>query len=298
MIYFPYLTEWGGFMDLCNIQFVKALLARHGFHFSKSLGQNFLIENWVPQEIAATSHADKNCAVLEIGPGIGPLTRQLASRAEKVICLEVDRHLEPILDETLSDCPNVEVIFGDITKQDCAKLVATHMAGYTPIVCANLPYNITTPVITQLLESNAFRSITVMIQKEVAKRICASPGTADFGAFTLLCQYYAKCQYCFEVPKECFLPAPKVTSAVVRMEMLDRPAVQVKDKELLFRIIRSSFAQRRKTLNNALLSGFSELAKEQIADCISSCHLSPQIRGEKLGLTDFACLADTIYEML
>lgn len=285
-------------MDLCDIHLVKSLLARHGFHFSKSLGQNFLIENWVPQKIAIASRADEKSAVLEIGPGIGPLTRQLASRAGKVICLEVDRHLEPILNETLADCPNTEVIFEDIAKQDCSELVKKYMVGYTPVVCANLPYNITTPVITQLLESNAFRSITVMIQKEVAKRICASPGTADFGAFTLLCQYYAKCEYCFEVPKECFLPAPKVTSAVVRMEMLEQPAVSVKDKEILFRVIRSAFAQRRKTLSNALSSGFPTLTKDKIANCISACQLSPQIRGEKLGLAEFACLADKIYETL
>lgn len=285
-------------MDLCDIRLVKALLTRHGFHFSKSLGQNFLIENWVPQEIAIASRADEKTAVLEIGPGIGPLTRQLASRAGKVICLEVDRHLEPILNETLADCTNTEVIFEDITKQDCKELVTKYMDGYRPIVCANLPYNITTPVITQLLESNVFSSITVMIQKEVAKRICASPGTADFGAFTLLCQYYAKCEYCFEVPKECFLPAPKVTSAVVRMEILEQPAVLVKNKEILFRVIRSAFAQRRKTLNNALSSGFSELSKAQIENCISICQLSPQIRGEKLGLTEFARLADEIYELL
>ncbi len=285
-------------MDLCDIHQVKSLLARHGFHFSKSLGQNFLIENWVPQEIATASRADKESAVLEIGPGIGPLTRQLASRAGKVICLEVDRHLEPILNETLADCKNTEVIFEDITKQNCTELVARYMDGYTPIVCANLPYNITTPVITQLLESKAFRSITVMIQKEVAKRICASPGTADFGAFTLLCQYYARCEYCFEVPKECFLPAPKVTSAVVRMELLDQPAVQVKSEEILFRVIRAAFAQRRKTLSNALSSGFSELTKEKIANCISACQLSPQVRGEKLGLAEFACLADALCEML
>jgi 16S rRNA (adenine1518-N6/adenine1519-N6)-dimethyltransferase len=285
-------------MDLCDIRQVKALLARHGFHFSKSLGQNFLIESWVPQDIAATSQASAENAVLEIGPGIGPLTRQLAAHAGKVVCLELDTSLQPILAETLSDCPNTEVIFGDITKQDCRQLVAEHMSGYTPIVCANLPYNITTPVITQLLESGVFRSITVMIQKEVAKRICATPGTADFGAFTLLCQYYAKCEYCFEVPKECFLPAPKVTSAVVRMELLDKSPVQVQDSAVLFRVIRAAFAQRRKTLSNALSSGFPELGKERIATCISNCGLPSQVRGEKLGLEEFAALADAIFAML
>ena len=284
-------------MDLCDIRQVKALLARHGFHFSKSLGQNFLIESWVPRDIAAASQAGSENAVLEIGPGIGPLTRQLAARAGKVVCLELDQSLKPILAETLADCPNTEVIFGDITKQDCVALAAEHMKGYTPIVCANLPYNITTPVITQLLESGVFQSLTVMIQKEVAKRICAAPGTADFGAFSLLCQYHARCEYCFEVPKECFLPAPKVTSAVVRMELLDKPPVQVQDEAMLFRVIRAAFAQRRKTLSNALSSGFPELSKEQIGTCIASCDLPPQVRGEKLGLAEFARLADAVGSM-
>lgn len=281
-------------MDLCDICQVKALLARHGFHFSKSLGQNFLIESWVPRDIAETSQAGAENAVLEIGPGIGPLTRQLAARAGKVVCLELDQSLKPILAETLSDCPNTEVIFGDITKQDCAALAAEHMAGYTPIVCANLPYNITTPVITQLLESGVFQSLTVMIQKEVAKRICAAPGTADFGAFSLLCQYHARCEYCFEVPRECFLPAPKVTSAVVRMELLDAPPVQVQDETMLFRVIRAAFAQRRKTLLNALASGFSQFDKQTLADVIAACGFAPTVRGETLDIPGFAAIANAL----
>lgn len=281
-------------MDLCNIQEVKALLARHGFHFSKSLGQNFLIESWVPREIAAASQADESTAVLEIGPGIGPLTRELSARAGKVVALELDKSLLPILNETLSQCGNAEVLFGDITKTDVTKLVNEQMRGYTPIVCANLPYNITTPVITQLLESGCFGSITVMIQKEVAMRICAGPGTPDWGAFSLLCQYHAKCSYLFDVPKECFLPAPKVTSAVVRLELLEQPAVSVKDEALLFRVIRAAFAQRRKTLSNALSAGFRELNKEQITNCIQACALDSGIRGERLSLMEFAALADSI----
>lgn len=281
-------------MDLCNIQEVKALLARHGFHFSKSLGQNFLIESWVPREIAAASQADESSAVLEIGPGIGPLTRELSARAGKVVALELDKSLLPILTETLSQCDNTEVLFGDITKTDVTKLVSEQMRGYTPIVCANLPYNITTPVITQLLESGCFVSITVMIQKEVAMRICADPGTPDYGAFSLLCQYHARCRYLFDVPKECFLPAPKVTSAVVRLELLEQPAVTVNDEALFFRVIRAAFAQRRKTLGNALSAGFLELNKDQIANCIQACGLDTGIRGERLGLMEFAALADSI----
>ena len=279
-------------MDLCNIQEVRALLGRHGFHFSKSLGQNFLIESWVPQQIAAACGADETCGVLEIGPGIGPLTRQLAHRAGKVVALELDKTLKPILEETLGDSPNASVLFQDVTKTDCAALVQEQFHDLTPMVCANLPYNITTPVITQLLECRAFRSITVMIQREVAKRICAEPGTADYGAFSLLCQYHAKCEYLFEVPKECFLPAPKVTSAVVKLEVLDRPPVEVANEALFFRVIRASFAQRRKTLLNALSSAFGgELTKEQLASCISSCNLPATVRGEKLGIVEFAQLS-------
>ena len=279
-------------MDLCNIQQVKALLSHHGFHFSKSLGQNFLIESWVPQQIAAACGADEDCGVLEIGPGIGPLTRELARRAGKVVCLELDKSLQPILEETLADCPNASVLFQDVTKTDCAQLVRDQFAGLTPMVCANLPYNITTPVITQLLEGHVFRSITVMIQREVAKRICAQPGTGDYGAFSLLCQYHAQCEYLFEVPRECFLPAPKVTSAVVRLTVLDQPPVAVANEDLFFRVVRAAFAQRRKTLLNALSSAFGDkMTKEQIASCISSCNLPATVRGEKLGIVEFAQLS-------
>lgn len=279
-------------MDLCNIQQVKALLSRHGFHFSKSLGQNFLIESWVPQQIAAACGADEDCGVLEIGPGIGPLTRELARRAGKVVCLELDKSLQPILEETLADCPNASVLFQDVTKTDCAQLVRDQFAGLIPMVCANLPYNITTPVITQLLEGHVFRSITVMIQREVAKRICAQPGTGDYGAFSLLCQYHAQCEYLFEVPRECFLPAPKVTSAVVRLTVLDQPPVAVANEDLFFRVVRAAFAQRRKTLLNALSSAFGDkMTKEQIASCISSCNLPATVRGEKLGIVEFAQLS-------
>lgn len=282
-------------MDLCNIQQVKTLLGRHGFHFSRSLGQNFLIESWVPQQIAASSGADQNTGVLEIGPGIGPLTRELSRRAGKVVALELDKSLKPILAETLEDCPNASVLFQDVTKTDCAALVREQFEGLTPMVCANLPYNITTPVITQLLEGHVFRSITVMIQREVAKRICAQPGTPDYGAFSLLCQYHAKCEYLFEVPKECFLPAPKVTSAVVRLEVLDQPPVTVENEALFFRVVRAAFAQRRKTLLNALSSAFGgEMTKEQIASCISSCNLPAAVRGEKLGIVEFAQLSSAL----
>ena len=286
-------------MDLCNIQHVKSLLNRHGFHFSKSLGQNFLIQRWVPEDIAASSGATKDHGVMEIGPGIGPLTQELAKRAGKVVSVELDRTLLPILDETLAEYDNTKIVFGDITKTDCPAFVAEHFEGLQPMVCANLPYNITTPVITQLLESHCFEAITVMIQKEVAQRICAQPGSSDYGAFTLLCQYHAECEYLFEVPKECFLPAPKVTSAVVKLTVLERPSVAVKDEELFFKVIRAAFAQRRKTLLNSLGSAFGgKLTKEQITSCIEACGLSATVRGERLGLQEFAALSDTMANLL
>ena len=200
-------------MDLCNCNDIQALLQRHGFHFSKAMGQNFLIQGWVPRDIAAACGADEHTGVLEIGPGIGPLTRELAQRAGKVVSVELDRRLYPVLEETMADFPNFTLIRGDVMQQELPALVREHLGGLRPILCANLPYNITTPLLTRVVESRCFQSLTVLIQKEVAQRICAAPGTADYGAFTLLMQYYTAPELLFEVPNTCFLPAPKVTAA-------------------------------------------------------------------------------------
>ena len=263
------------------------------------MGQNFLIVPQIPQEIAAASQADASCGVLEIGPGIGPLTVQLAQRAGKVVSVELDRSLLPILTETLAPYPNTEVVSGDIMKLDPAELVRDKLAGFTPIVCANLPYNITTPVITKLLECGQFRSITVLIQREVARRICARPGTSDCGAFSLLCQYYADCQLLFEVPPESFLPAPKVTSAVVRMELRDKPPVAVSDPALLFRVIQASFTQRRKKLLNGLTTAFGkEIPRDALAGALAHCGFSENVRGEELGLEEFARLTEELSALL
>lgn len=223
-------------MDLCNINQIKGLLSRHGFRFSKSMGQNFLIDPTVPRHIAAVSGAGPGYGVLEIGPGIGPLTEQLAQLADQVTAVELDQNLLPILQETMADYPNVSIVPGDILKLNLPQLVTDTFHGLTPIVCANLPYNITTPVLTVLLESGQFASITVMIQREVAKRICANPRTPDYGAFSLYCQYHAACELLFEVPPQAFLPAPKVTSAVIRLTPTTEPPVPVVDKQLFFRI--------------------------------------------------------------
>ena len=278
-------------MDLCDISQIKALLARHGFRFSKSMGQNFLIEDWVPQDIAAASGAGPGAGVLEVGPGIGPLTVQLARRAGKVVSVELDRSLLPILAETLRDCPNAEVVSGDILKTDIPALVGEKFQGLTPAACANLPYNITTSAITALIEANCFSSITVMIQREVAQRICAQPGSKDYGAFSVYCQYYTAPELLFEVPPECFIPAPKVTSAVVRMVPRPAPA-EVDDPDHFFRVVKGAFALRRKTLLNSLSSVFGgQLSKEQLAQAIAACGLPADVRGERLSIPQFAQLS-------
>lgn len=286
-------------MNLCNINDIKALLGRHGFHFSKSMGQNFLIEDWVPQQIAEASGADSGYGVMEIGPGIGPLTSQLARRAAKVAAVELDHSLLPILEETMAPYDNVTIVPGDVMKLDLAAFVEEHLAGLTPMVCANLPYNITTPVLTALIESHRFSAITVMIQREVALRICAAPGTADYGAFSVYCQYYTNPTLLFDVPPECFLPAPKVTSAVIRMVPRAEPPVQVCDEALFFRLVKAAFAQRRKTLLNALSSGFgSHIPKDAMRVILEECSLPPDVRGERLGLQDFAALTNAIHHRL
>ena len=243
-------------MDLCNRNDIQALLQRHGFHFSKAMGQNFLIQGWVPRDIAAACGADEHTGVLEIGPGIGPLTRELAQRAGKVVSVELDRRLYPVLEETMADFPNFTLIRGDVMQQELPALVREHLGGLRPILCANLPYNITTPLLTRVVESRCFQSLTVLIQKEVAQRICAAPGTADYGAFTLLMQYYTAPELLFEVPNTCFLPAPKVTSAVIHCPVRKQPPVEVGSEAMLWRTVRAGFALRRKTLVNSLQTGF------------------------------------------
>ena len=287
-------------MNLCDIRDIKALLSRHGFHFSKAKGQNFLIEEWVPRDIAEASGADKAHAVLEIGPGIGPLTQQLCRRAAKVTAVELDKALYPVLAETMADEDNFTLVPGDIMKLDIPALVDEHFEGLTPLVCANLPYNITTPVLTALVEAKRFEAITVMIQKEVALRIAAKPGTGDYGAFSLFMQYHTEPEVLFDVPPECFLPAPKVTSAVLRCRVRKEPAVSPQcGEEFFFRTVRAAFAQRRKTLLNSLSSVFGgQLSKDALAQVIANCGFEPTVRGERLGLNEFAALADELYKAI
>ena len=213
---------------------IEALLRRHGFHFSKSMGQNFLINPEVPAAIAESSRADETNGVLEIGPGIGALSSQLCRRAGKVVAVELDKTLLPILGETMARFDNFEVVSADILKTDIPALVREKFAGLTPVVCANLPYNITTPAITALIESKCFASITVLVQKEVAERLCVKPGTSAYGAFSVFMQYYTEPELLFEVPKECFEPMPKVTSAVLRAVVREKPPVEVADEAFFF----------------------------------------------------------------
>ena len=281
-------------MDLCDRREIQALLERHGFHFSKAMGQNFLIESWVPRDIADSCGADEGTGVLEIGPGIGPLTQQLARRAGKVVSVELDARLYPVLRETMRGADNFTLIEGDAMKLDFAQVVQEHFSGLRPILCANLPYNITTPVLTKCVESRCFDSLTVLIQKEVAQRICAEAGTAEYGAFTVLMQYYTAPQMLFTVPASCFLPAPKVTSAVIHCPVRKTPPVEVVSESALWRTVKAGFALRRKTLVNSLQTGY-QLPKERLAEIVTDCGLSPTVRGECLTLEDFARLTNALF---
>lgn len=282
-------------MEKTNRAAIEALLRRHGFHFSKSMGQNFLIDPSIPAAIAEASEAGEGNGVLEIGPGIGALSHELCRRADRVVAVELDKTLLPILDETMANYENFEVVSADILKTDIPALVRERFAGLTPIVCANLPYNITTPAITAFLEAGCFESITVLIQKEVAERLCAAPGTAAYGAFSVYMQYHTVPQLLFEVGRECFEPSPKVTSAVLRAVVRREPPVAVEDEKFFFRVVNAAFALRRKTLVNSLMTGFgSVLTKEEITQAVVDAGLEPTVRGEKLGLEEFARLAHAL----
>ena len=281
-------------MNLCDLDTIRTLLDRHGFHFSKSMGQNFLIDPDIPYNIAAASQADKSCGVLEIGPGIGPLTCELAQRAGKVVSIELDKSLLPVLAETMAPYPNVEIVSGDAVKLDLNALIKEKFQGLRPIVCANLPYNITTPILEKFIQTPAIETITVLIQKEVAQRLAAAQGDSDGGSFSLFLQYYMETEYLFDVPREKFLPAPKVTSAVLRCVRRNEPAVEVADQEFFFKVMRGGFLLRRKTLANSLAAALKGFDKETIQSVIESCGLRPDVRGERLTLQDFANLADAL----
>ena len=283
-------------MQLCDREVIREVLTRHGFHFSKTLGQNFLTEQWVPERIADECGADKKSGAVEIGPGMGCLTQELSRRAQKVCAIELDKALFPVLEETLADCDNVEIIQGDVLKVDFSQLIREKFGDMPVHACANLPYYITSPAISALLDSKAFSSVTVMVQKEVAERICSSAGSKDYSAFSVYVQYYAKAEILFNVPRSCFVPQPKVDSAVVRITPHKQPPVDAGDEKLFFSIVKAAFGQRRKTLANALTSSFgATFSKDEITHIIEQCGFDARIRGEKLSLEDFALLSGTIY---
>ncbi len=285
-------------MNLCNIDEIKSLLSRHGFHFSKAKGQNFLTQNWVVREIAEGAGIDETCGVLEVGPGIGPLTKELCLSAGKVVAVEVDTSLKPILAETLREFDNLEILFADVMKQDIAALVQEKFKGLRPMACANLPYYITSPILSLLLESRQFESVTVMIQKEVAQRICAKAGTADYSAFTVFCNYYAEPEILFDVPPSCFIPQPKVTSSVITMNTRKEPPCPITDEKLFFKVVKASFAMRRKTLVNGLSASFGQFSKTELAKVLTDCGFEENIRGETLDIAGFAKIANRLSEMM
>ena len=285
-------------LNVCDIQVMKPLLAEHGFHFSKAKGQNFLIASWVPESIAEDAGVDDTAGVLEIGPGIGPLTQQLCLRAGKVCAVELDNRLKPILELTVGEFSNLEILWNDVLKLDVPALVKGKFSGLRPMACANLPYYITSPILTALLEAECFESVTVMVQKEVAQRIAAKPGSADYSAFTVFCQYYAEPELLFDVPAHCFLPQPKVTSAVIQLRTRKERPWQIDDVDVFFRTVRASFAMRRKKLSNGLASGFSQLGKDGAADVIAAAGFDANVRGETLGIPEFARIANEIARRL
>ena len=283
---------------LSNPQKTIEMIKKYEFAFQKKFGQNFLIDAHVLEKIIAAAKITKEDFVLEIGPGIGTMTQYLAEHAGKVVAVEIDRALIPILRETLSEYPNVTVIHEDILKLDIGKLALEENGGKPIKVVANLPYYITTPIIMGLFESHVpLESITVMVQKEVAQRMQALPGTKDYGALSLAVQYYAEPYLAANVPPNCFMPRPNVGSAVIRLTSYEHPRVSVKDEALMFRIIRASFNQRRKTLQNGLNNSPEITAsKERIAEAIASLGLPASVRGETLTLEQCAALADVLAE--
>lgn len=281
---------------LGNPQETIHVLQKHDFHFRKKFGQNFLIDPHVLDKIVEAAGVTQEDFVLEIGPGIGTMTQYLCECARQVLAVEIDPGLIPILQETLADYDNVDVIHGDILKQDIAAIAETYNGGKPIKVVANLPYYITTPIIMELFESHVpLANVTVMVQKEVAERMQAAPGTKEYGALSLAVQYYAKPYLAANVPPNCFMPRPNVGSAVIRLDCLARTPVAVQDEKLMFRLIRASFNQRRKTLQNGIANSPElSFSKEQVAVALERIGLSPAVRGEKLSLSQFAALADEI----
>ncbi|CAM3672581.1 16S rRNA (adenine(1518)-N(6)/adenine(1519)-N(6))-dimethyltransferase RsmA [Marinicrinis lubricantis] len=275
----------------------KEIVRKHDFSMKKSLGQNFLTDQNMIRNIVAAAELDETKGALEIGPGIGALTEYLARAAGKVTAVEIDRRLVPILQETLAPYPNAVVIHEDILKTDLHQLMQEQFRGFGKVsVVANLPYYITTPIILKLLESNVpFEHIVVMIQKEVAERMTASPGTKDYGSLSIAIQYYCEAKLVMNVPRTVFIPQPNVDSAVMRLTLRQQPPVNVKDPDFFFQVVQAAFTQRRKTLyNNLVTRFFSKQQKEQLTDLLHRCGIEPSRRGETLSMQEFATLSEEI----
>ncbi len=299
-------------MNLCDVNVVKRIMSKHQTGTKKAFGQNFLINRQIPMQIADESYSYHSCkqkdsesAVIEIGPGIGCLTNELCLCYDKVVAVEIDKTLIPILGETLAEHQNITVVNEDFLKLDLGEFINEHFGSSSVSVCANLPYYITTPIIMKLLEQargengkSRLTSITVMVQKEVADRLCATETKGDYGAISASIAYYGQALKLFDVSPDNFLPAPKVTSTVIRIELYDEPLYKTKSEKMLFRVIEGAFAQRRKTMLNSLSSSFSNIPKTRIGEIIEELGFDINIRGEKLSIESFCALADKFYEEL
>ena len=277
--------------NLSNISVIRDVLSRHGFSFSKGLGQNFLINPTVCPRMAEMGNAKPGWGIIEIGAGVGVLTAELARRADKVVCIEIDSRLLPVLDETLAEFDNIKIVNEDVLKVDLHKLIEQEFAGMPVAVCANLPYYITSPIIMNLLEAHLpIASLTVMVQKEAAARLCAEPGSREVGAVSIAVRYYSDPKILFQVSRGSFLPAPDVDSTVIRLDVRDRPPVEVGSEEQFFKVVRAAFSQRRKTLPNTLSAGLS-IPKAQAIEMLEKAGIPTNLRAEQLTLDQFALLS-------
>ncbi|MCI7767254.1 MAG: 16S rRNA (adenine(1518)-N(6)/adenine(1519)-N(6))-dimethyltransferase RsmA [Oscillospiraceae bacterium] len=283
--------------NLTNINVIKDIFERHGFTFSKALGQNFIINPSICPKIAEMGNAKKGFGIIEIGTGVGVLTNELAKRADKVVAVEIDDRLIPILRETLSEYDNVTVINADVMKTDLAAVISEHFEGLEVAVCANLPYYITSPIIMYLLESRLpIRSVTVMVQKEAGVRLCAKPGSRECGAVTAAVNFYAEPKLLFNVSRGSFMPAPNVDSCVIRLDIREKPPVEVTDEKFFFQVVRGAFSQRRKNLANSLSSSLG-MEKAAVIGAIRAAGLSENIRPEQLSLQQLADVSEQLYKM-
>lgn len=277
-------------MELTDLATIRALCEKYDFALSKGFGQNFIVNPGVPPKIVDAAGIDRSCGVIEIGPGIGVLTKEMARRAGKVVAVEVDKRLPPVLEETLAGFDNVKVVLQDVLKTDLKALAAQEFPGMKVVVCANLPYYITSPIIMKLLEDKLpIDNITVMVQKEAAERLAALPGTRESGAVSCAVRYFAQPRMMFSVQAGSFYPAPKVTSAVVRMDIRPTPAVSVPDEKAYFALVRAAFGQRRKTAANSIAAGLG-IPRPQVTAALETAGLDPRVRPEQLTLEDFAAV--------